>query len=117
MIKQKIEVIKEWATQNPKKVYIYAWTIIILSIFINIVVESFIPKKVDNNFFMPTLFNESEKKILEYKSLQLQKEKILKEFEQLKQKRDKIGLNKNDSLRVEYLYNEYNKLNNGSKNK
>jgi hypothetical protein len=40
-------------------------------------------------------------------------EKIVTELQALKIKRDRNGLQKKDSLRIEYLYNQYQELKNG----
>lgn len=40
-------------------------------------------------------------------------EKIVKELEILKVKRDRHALQKEDSLRIEYLFNQYQQLKNG----
>lgn len=118
MTNKKVKSIKEWIIQNPKKVYVFSWGVIIISIIINIIVDIYIPNKTSNSAFnIPNLLAKSDDEILERKGIELKKEKILKEFQVLREKQATQGLNKNDSLRVEYLYNEYNKLNNGSKNK
>lgn len=111
----KVIDIKEWIKNNPKKVYIFSWGTIIISIIINIMIDIYYPNKNTNSVFnIPSLFEESDKKIIEQKGFQIEKEKILREVEILKRKKEKIGLDKNDSLRIEYLYNKYKKIGNGT---
>ncbi|MCB4235773.1 hypothetical protein LDL59_13655 [Kaistella anthropi] len=47
------------------------------------------------------------------KNQEKEMEKIVNELQTLKLKRDRKELQKEDSLRIEYLYNQYQELKNG----
>jgi hypothetical protein len=47
------------------------------------------------------------------KNQEKEMEKIVNELKILKMKRDRKELQKEDSLRIEYLYNQYQELKNG----
>lgn len=59
------------------------------------------------------MYSKSENKKQELDSRETQMEKIVKELQKFKAKREKGILQKNDSLRIDYLFNQYQQLKNG----
>lgn len=102
-----------WAVNNPKKFFI--WSMLFLSIsFVGSLIQGiFFPSKTNFNIKPPIMV--SKNSISETNGIQKEEEmeKIVNELKELKVKRDQKGLGKTDSLRIEYLYNEYQKLKNG----
>ncbi|MGV4529301.1 hypothetical protein [Ornithobacterium rhinotracheale] len=107
---------KQWCIENPKKVYAYA--MVLLGIFLIIsIIQVFCPPKSEkrlNN--MPLLFQKSDAVKQKIELTQQQKEEkirlIIREIETFKEKKDKGQLTKEDSLRIDYLYNQYQKIQN-----
>ena len=103
-----------WASQHPKKFFTYSM------VFLSV---SFIGSLIQGIFFFffyafkikpPILFSKS--KMEQNTSVNNEKEmaKIVNELKSLKVKSDHRELQKEDSLRIDYLFNQYQKLKNAS---
>lgn len=101
-----------WATQNPKKFFIYSMVFLSASFIGSLVQDFFFPS--DNTFKIKSPILYSRSKIVQNASAKNEKEieKIVNEFKSLKVKSDSKGLRKEDSLRIEFLFNQYQKLKN-----
>lgn len=105
-----------WLKNNPQKAFQYMMWILLLS-FIWLIVEVFVldykQGDLKNISTIPTILNTSDKYIEKQEKIKTKKHskvnKILKELEMFKHKE---VLDKNDSIRIEYLLNQYNKLKN-----
>jgi hypothetical protein len=102
-----------WAVKNPKKFYIYS--IIFLSVsFIGSMIQGiFFPSDATFKIKPPTLYSKSLTTENNFKNNEKEMANIVNELKTLKVKRDRNALQKEDSLRIEYLYNQYQKLKNG----
>jgi len=87
-MKERIDSLLSWANEQnrPKKILIYFLVLLVLSGIFAVVREIYFPPKV-------TL-------------------KVMKELHSFQEKEKMKSLTKNDSMRIEYLYNEYKKLKN-----
>ncbi|SZD74211.1 Uncharacterised protein [Candidatus Ornithobacterium hominis] len=101
-----------WANSNPKKFFFIGFSVVILSAMGNIIYEILNPTSeglvVPN---IPTSNFIGEEEI--YNIGKEQKERILKELEEYKIKRNEVGLNQQDSARIEFLFKKLNILTNG----
>lgn len=102
-----------WAVNNPKNFFIWAMLFLSVSFVGSLIQGIFFPSKTNFNIKPPIMV--SKNSIPETNGTQKEKEmeKIVNELKELKVKRDQKSLEKTDSLRIEYLYNEYQKLKNG----
>ena len=98
---------KQWAIANPKSFYKYAMGGLILSFVINMIfsILSYNENKNTKNYIIKKQ-EEKEKKI----------ELINEELKGFKIKRDNGNLSTADSLRIEFLYEQYKALTNGKEN-
>ena len=89
-MKERIDSLLSWANEQnrPKKILIYFLVLLVLSGIFAVVREIYFPPKVTLTS-IPNFYTQSDK----------EKEKMK-------------SLTKNDSMRIEYLYNEYKKLKN-----
>lgn len=100
----------KWAYANPKKFYTYAMTIIVLSFVINTFFDIKNSKnKYQSPYTIPVLFEKTET-MKNDESQRAQLEAINAELRQLKPKRDNGTLTPADSLRIEFLYKQYQAL-------
>lgn len=102
-----------WAVNNPKKFFIGAMLFLSVSFVGSLIQGIFFPSKTNFNSKPPIMVSKSS--LPETNGIQKDKEmeKIVDELKELKVKRDQSNLQRTDSLRIEYLYNEYQKLKNG----
>lgn len=107
-----VDALKKWCFANPKKVYIISFALLILSFSASIFRHFYFPPKKISEFVVPSIQNSSEDRINKMKYNESQMKKIAYELESFKEKRDTQTLTKGDSLRIEYLILEYNKLKN-----
>ncbi|MGQ1928997.1 hypothetical protein [Ornithobacterium rhinotracheale] len=107
--------IKKWAVENPKKVFKVG--MISLSLFFVIsVVQFFYHKDDEESLLIPSLYQKSDVEL----SLKSQEranknkeiKKIVSELNTFREKREQGILTKSDSLRIDFLYNQYQKLSN-----
>lgn len=118
VIKQKIAFYKEWLYQHPKEFYKYSFAAIIICFTISVVNFIFFPPTQTKGLQIPMVFSKSDEKIEVEKAKRdkklAQMRIIVTELEKLKTKRENEKLSQSDSLRIEYLYNQYQTLQNGN---
>lgn len=102
----------DWAANNPKKFFIYS--IIFLSVsFVGSMIQGiFFPSETLFRIKPPALYSKSSTVHHTNVSNDKEMEKIVEELKTLKVKRDHQALQREDSLRIEYLFNQYQKLKN-----
>ena len=102
-----------WAVQNPKKFFIYSMVLLSVSFIASLIQGIFFPSETAFKIRPPVLY--SKNKTTQNLSENNDKEmgKIVNELKTLKIKRDQNALKKDDSLRIDYLFNQYQKLKNG----
>ena len=102
-----------WAVQNPKKFFIYSMVLLSVSFIASLIQGIFFPSETAFKIRPPVLY--SKNKTTQNLSENNDKEmgKIVNELKTLKIKRDQNALKKEDSLRIDYLFNQYQKLKNG----
>lgn len=105
-----------WAYAHPKKFYKYAMLLLVLFVGTNIVQIIFFPVEV-KALEIPSLYRKSEKIIVQNKAKIEEKEKrleeIVRELQGFKEKHNAGLLTHSDSLRIEFLYNEFQKIKDG----
>lgn len=113
ILKQKGQKWLQWAVQNPKKFFTYSMIILSVSFIGSLIQGIFFPSDTTFKIRPPVLYSKS--KMGRNPSLNNDKEmeKIVNELKTLKTKRDQNALKKEDSLRIDYLFNQYQKLKNG----
>ena len=108
--------IKKWITSNPKKFYFYAMILLVVSFVANTIfvykTETRKPK-----FIVPSLYQGTDVVASEYENRLKEMETIAQELAEFKSKHKQgTAFTPADSLRIEYLYEQYQTLKNG-KNK
>ena len=101
------------ATQNPKKFFTYSMVFLSVSFIGSLIQGIFFPSDTAFKIKPPILYSKSLTTENNFKNNEKEMEKIVNELKTLKIKRDSNTLLKEDSLRIEYLYNQYQKLKNG----
>ncbi|MGC4129670.1 MAG: hypothetical protein QM564_08965 [Bergeyella sp.] len=99
-----------WAVKNPKKFYIYSMIFLSVSFIGSLVQGIFFPSDTTFKIKPPVLYTKSSTTEIDFKNNEKEMEKIVNELKILKTKRDQKALLKTDSLRIEYLFNQYQKL-------
>ena len=107
--------IKRWTgywVKHPKKFFVYSMFFLSLSFIGSLIQGIFFPSESVFKIKVPELYT---KKLPETTSYNHEKEmqNIVEELKMLKGKRDRHELQRADSLRIEYLYHQYQKLKNG----
>lgn len=112
-LRQKGQKWLQWAVQNPKKFFIYSMILLSVSFIASLIQGIFFPS--ETAFKIRPLVLYSKNKTTQNLSANNDKEmeKIVNELKTLKLKRDRKALKKEDSLRIDYLFNQYQKLKNG----
>ncbi len=113
-IRIKIEDIWQWLKDHPKKTFQYMLVILVASLCF-FIFEIFFSETEKNPIQtqIPIMFDTSDKYInKERKRISLRKVKMEKIVKELKFFKNKKMLTKNDSLRIEYLLNQYSTLKN-----
>lgn len=112
-LKQKCQKWLQWAVQNPKKFFMYSMILLSVSFIGSLIQGIFFPSETTFKIRPPVLYSKS--KTAQNLTVNNDKEmgKIVNELKALKIKRDQNALKKEDSLRIDYLFNQYQKLKNG----
>ncbi|MDO4728862.1 MAG: hypothetical protein Q4B43_07660 [Bacteroidota bacterium] len=102
---------KHYMKNNPKKVFVFSFCILMLMLVYNLF---FNEHKYENAFTIPKLSVDTSigihiNKLQENKENLKRLEEVMQELEEYKILRDKGLLTKKDSLRIKYLYEEFNK--------
>jgi hypothetical protein len=109
-MKQQVLKIKEWIAKHPVAFFWTVMTVLILSFAGSIIKYYCFPSKMEFTTTPPPAFSEENNTKQKSKNNMVEMGKIVKELESYKDKRDKGHLTKSDSLRIDYLFNQYQKL-------
>lgn len=113
ILKQKGEKWLQLAVQHPKKFFTYSMIVLSVSFIGSLIQGIFFPSESAFKIRPPILY--SKNKTAQDLAVNNDKkmEKIVNELKTLKVKRDQNALGKEDSLRIDYLFNQYQKFKNG----
>ena len=102
-----------WATQHPKKFFIYSMVFLSVSFIGSLIQGIFFPS--DNAFKIkpPILYSKSKMEQNTTVNNEKEMKKIVNKLKSLKVKSDRKQLQKEDSLRIDYLFSQYQKLKKG----
>lgn len=113
-IKKQYNEIIVWLKANPKAFFKYSLIILIASFCISLLQFFLFPSKEIYTIQVPPLYSKSSN----IKQSEIIKEekmgKIVRELQKYKEKKDNGKLNQSDSIRIDYLFNEYQKIKNGN---
>lgn len=113
VIKEKFIKMKDWAMKHPKQVYLYIMVTIVFSFALSFIQYFYFTPKVPITNLVPNFYSKSNTEVQNASGNEKEMEKIVSELQQYKMKRQEAPLTKNDSLRIEYLFNQYQNLKNG----
>ena len=102
-----------WATQHPKKFFTYSMVFLSVSFIGSLIQGIFFPSETAFKIRPPVLYSKNKTTQNLSANNDKEMEKIVNELKTLKLKRDRKALKKEDSLRIDYLFNQYQKLKNG----
>ena len=102
-----------WAVQNPKKFFIYSMVLLSVSFIASLIQGIFFPSETAFKIRPTVLYSKTKTTQNLSANNDKEMEKIVNELKTLKVKRDQNSLKKEDSLRIDYLFNQYQKLKNG----
>ncbi len=102
-----------WSVKNPKKFFTYSMIFLSVSFLISILQGIFFPSDMTFKIKPPILYSKSSVAQNNQAKNSKEMDKIVVELQLLKVKRDRGELLKVDSLRIEYLFNQYQSLKNG----
>lgn len=102
-----------WAVRNPKNFFMYSMAFLSVSFIISIVQGVFFPSDRTFKIKPPVIYSKSSVIQNTLPNNDKEMEKIVAELQSLKVKRERQDLRKEDSLRIEYLFNQYQILKNG----
>lgn len=102
-----------WSVANPKKFFMYSMIFLSVSFLLSILQGIFFPSDMTFKIKPPILYSKSSVAQNNQTKNSKEMEKIVGELQLLKAKRDRGELLKEDSLRIEYLFNQYQKFKNG----
>ncbi|PTT43630.1 hypothetical protein DBR28_00305 [Chryseobacterium sp. HMWF028] len=103
----------QWIVNHPKKFFTYSMIFLSVSFLGSLILGIFFPKETVFTIKPPVLYSKSQMAHNSTVSNEKEMKKIVEELKILKVKRDRKQLQKEDSLRIEYLFNQYQKLKNG----
>ena len=112
-IKENLLRLKEWIYKHPKKVYRYVMVVLVISFGLIFIQFYFFTPKVSTGNNIPTMYSESDQVKADMEKNDQKMNVIISELQLLKKKRESGPLSKNDSLRIEYLFHQYQTLKNG----
>lgn len=108
-MKDKYRHYKDWVMKNPKLVYKNIMTLLLISFAFIFIQHIYFTPKVPLSS-TPDFYSKSDNVKMEMKEKEAKMEKVVEELQHLKTKRNKGPLDHNDSLRIEYLFNQYQKI-------
>lgn len=108
-MKDKYLQYKKWVMKNPKLVYINIMAILLIS-FVLIFVQHYYFKREVILSSIPDFYSKSDAVKMSTSEKEAEMAKIVRELEILKTDRNNGPLDNKDSLRIEYLYHQYQKL-------
>ena len=101
-----------WIVNNPKKFFTYSMVFLSLSFIGSLIQGIFFPSETAFKIKPPILYSKSQTTQTAFVNNDKEMEKIVNELKLLKVKRDRNELQKEDSLRIEYLFDQFQKLKN-----
>ena len=116
-IKQNFQKAIGWAVNNPKRFFLYSMLFLTISYLGSIIQGIYFPTKIDFSIKAPPMYSGSDKTQKSFEARETEMQKIVEELKLLKIKKDNNGLLQKDSVRIEYLYNQFQKLKNGHNKK
>lgn len=114
LLKQTAKTAWERAAKHPKKFFTYSMIFLSVSFVGSLIQGIFFPSDSMFKIKPPVLYNKSAVHQNSDVKKDKEMENIVEELKGLKLKRDRNELRKEDSLRIEYLYSQYQKLKNDS---
>ncbi|CAA7196994.1 hypothetical protein [Chryseobacterium potabilaquae] len=111
-MRKKYETIKNWIYAHPKQVYKYVMIFLFFSFVFSIIQFFYFPTKFNYSIAVSPIYSAPSAK-QKVKSNEIEMGKIVEELKKYKEKRDSTSLTKADSLRIDYLYNQFNQLKSG----
>jgi len=111
-LKLKYTKLRDWIFDHPKLVYSYMMITLIVSFSFPFIQYYCFTPKVQSRYFVPNLYSKSDKVKSDLDNNEQEMENVVRELQHYKSKRKKGPLTRNDSLRIEYLYNQYQNLKN-----
>jgi hypothetical protein len=100
----------QWIVHHPKKFFTYSMIFLSISFIGSLIQGIFFPKETVFTIKPPVLYSKSQMAQTSTVNNEKEMKKIVEELGTLKVKRDQKQLQKEDSLRIEYLYNQFQKL-------
>ena len=113
-IKKEYNEIIVWLKANPKAFFKYSLIILIASFCFSLLQFFLFPSKEIYTIKVPPLYSKSS--ILKQNEIIKEEKmgKIVRELQKYKEKKENGKLNRSDSIRIDYLFNEYQKIKNGN---
>ncbi|WES98334.1 hypothetical protein P2W68_01675 [Chryseobacterium arthrosphaerae] len=102
-----------WSVENPKKFFTYSMVFLSLSFLVSILQGILFPYDTTFKIKPPILYSKSPVTQNNQTKNSKEMENIVGELQLLKVKRDRGELLKEDSLRIESLFNQYQNFKNG----
>ncbi|RNA61406.1 hypothetical protein D1631_05395 [Chryseobacterium nematophagum] len=102
-----------WAANNPKRFFTYSLVFLSVSFIGSLIKGIFFPSETAFRIKSPALYSKSYPDQNAFVNNEKEMKKVVNELKILKVKRDRHILRKEDSLRIEYLLNQYQQLKNG----
>ena len=106
-----------WIVNNPKKFFTYSMVFLSLSFIGSLIQGIFYPSENAFKIKPPILYSKNQTTQTAFVNNDKEMEKIVNELKLLKVKRDRNELQKEDSLRIEYLFDQFQKLKNDRKHR
>ncbi|AZI38669.1 hypothetical protein [Epilithonimonas vandammei] len=98
--------------KNPKKFFVYSMIFLSVSFIGSLIQGIFFPSEKTFSIKPPVLYSNTEIGRNSASVQEKEMEKIVSELKLLKEKRDRNALQKEDSLRIEFLFNRFQQLKN-----
>jgi len=106
---------KKWVerlAKNPKRFFMYSMIILSVSFMGSLIQGIYFPSETTFTIKPPIIYSKNEIRHNKVSGQDKEMEKIVGEMKLLKEKRDRNALQKEDSLRIEFLFNRYQQLKN-----
>lgn len=109
----KIKQFYSYVEKHPKQFFIYGMIFLSVSYFRMLIQGVFFPKKAEQSFKIPILYSKSDIEKGKITAKEKKIDKIMNELKLYQEKSKNNALTKEDTLRMNYLYNQYKNLKNG----
>ena len=100
----------QWIVHHPKKFFTYSMIFLSVSFIGSLIQGIFFPKETVFTIKPPVLYSKNQMSQHSIVNNEKEMKKIVEELGTLKVKRDRKQLQRKDSLRIEYLFNQFQKL-------